>query len=72
MPNFDYSKLLRIRERNGYTQEDLAKLTGVSRGCIAMWETKKYAPSIQTLYKLAKGLNMKMEEFIKEETQIQQ
>lgn len=57
-----------LREKNGYTQDDLAVLAEVSRQTIISLEKGKYNPSIQLAFKLGKIFNLSIEEiFIYEE-----
>lgn len=57
-----------LREKNGYTQDDLALAAGVSRQTIISLEKGKYNPSIQLAFKLSKIFNLAIEEiFIYEE-----
>ncbi|MBV7271739.1 helix-turn-helix transcriptional regulator [Clostridium sp. PL3] len=57
-----------LREKNGYTQDDLALAAGVSRQTIISLEKGKYNPSIQLAFKLSKIFNLSIEEiFIYEE-----
>ena len=35
------TRLKEIRKKRGYTQVSLAEALGVSKGTVAMWETKK-------------------------------
>jgi transcriptional regulator with XRE-family HTH domain len=56
--------LIRLRKRHGLTQEDLAKLSGVSRRVIAFYESKSAKPPLHNIEKLAKALNVNIEELI--------
>jgi transcriptional regulator with XRE-family HTH domain len=49
----------RLRERRGLTQEALAKRAGIHRVYVAQIEAQTKVPSIATLEKLAKALNVK-------------
>ncbi|EEM04986.1 hypothetical protein bmyco0002_25470 [Bacillus pseudomycoides] len=44
------------------TQDDLAKLIGVRRETISHLEKRKYNPSLQSAYDIAKALNASIEE----------
>jgi transcriptional regulator with XRE-family HTH domain len=55
-------KLIFYRKKRGLTQEALSKISGVSRRTIAFYETKNAKPSFENIDKLAKGLNISMEE----------
>ena len=57
-------KLKRIREEKGYSQDELAKLSNVSRTVISNIETKPdYITTTGTLKKLAKVLDISLEDF---------
>ena len=57
-----------IRKARGITQEDFARLLGVSRQTISSLETGRYNPSIALAYSIAKFFGMTIEEvFIFEE-----
>lgn len=42
-----------LRAIHGYTQADLAKAVGATKGTVSTWETGNRNPSIRTLIKLA-------------------
>jgi len=46
------------RERQGLRQEDLAEKVGIKRPNIARLEKGKHLPSLQTVQKIARGLNL--------------
>lgn len=45
--------LKRLRERQRFTQEEVANAVSVSRSTVAMWETGKTLPRGETMIKLA-------------------
>ena len=51
-----------IRKARGITQEDFARLLGVSRQTISSLETGRYNPSIALAYSIAKFFGMTIEE----------
>ncbi len=64
----DYKKLLGkriqvIRKSKNLTQEKLAETIGIETPSLSYLETGKYSPSIETLQKLAKALNVQPWEF---------
>ena len=62
------NKIEEIRKEKGITQEDFAKLMGVSRQTISSIERGKYNTSIFLAYKIAHYFGMSIEEvFIFEE-----
>lgn len=48
-----------IRERNGISQEILAKKTGLDRSYLSNIEMGKQSPTLQTILRLASGLQVK-------------
>lgn len=60
-------KLKQLREEKGYSQAELARLSGISQPMICQYESAKYNknPSIVNAYKLAKVFNISLDEFMK-------
>ena len=54
------------RKEKGITQEQLAKLTGLSRNTIINFENDKRNPRVKDLKKIATALNVPIETFIKD------
>jgi len=50
------------REKNGITQEQLAKKVGVARQTILFMEKGKYNPSLRLAYQIARELHAKIED----------
>lgn len=46
-----------LRKNRNITQEDLARLTGISRSSIARWETCQQSTSVEHLLIIAKALD---------------
>ena len=60
------SKIKKIREKMGLSQEKLARLADVSNNTIFNIETgKQDNPTVETLKKIAKALNTPIEDLIK-------
>lgn len=53
-----------LRERFGYTQSDLAELTGISQPLIWYYESAKKIPSVVNAEKIAKVFNVTIEELM--------
>lgn len=47
------AELRRLRWRNGWSQRDLAAMTGIPQNTIAHMETGKVAPTLTTLARIA-------------------
>ena len=53
--------LKEVRQKNGFTQEELGTNVGVSRQTIISIERYRYKPSLELAMKIANELNMKIE-----------
>ena len=53
-----------MREAVNITQAEMAKTLGLKQSSVAMWETGKSVPKTTDLPKLAKVLNVSVEEII--------
>ncbi|MEH7039940.1 transcriptional regulator [Bacillus pseudomycoides] len=56
------TKIKEYHTHSHMTQDDLAKLIGVRRETISHLEKRKYNPSLQSAYDIAKALNASIEE----------
>jgi putative transcriptional regulator len=56
------NKVRAFRIESGYTQEELAKLSGVRRETIVFLEKNKYTPSLRLAFDLAKIFRIPVEE----------
>ena len=54
-------RLRQLRRNDNLTQKQLAKLLNVSDGTIAMWETGKRQPDLDTIYKIACFFNISID-----------
>ena len=50
-----YERIKKLREKQGYTQTELAKMLGVTRSCVNAWEMGISVPSTQSLVQLAQN-----------------
>lgn len=57
-------RLKRLRDKQGLTQEQLAKRSGLSLGYVARLEIGMHDPSLSTLAKLAKALKTTVAELV--------
>jgi transcriptional regulator with XRE-family HTH domain len=57
-------KLVELRTKHGYTQEDLAYESGLSLSQIARIETMKINPTVSTIFKIARTLRIKPSELL--------
>ena len=58
-------RIAKIRKEKSITQEQLAAETGLDRVAIANIETGKRRPTVTTIYRIANGLGVKVEELFK-------
>lgn len=56
--------LRNARKRKGYTQEDIAKILGVSQPAVAQYELGAGAPNIKVAVRLARLLDTTCEELV--------
>ena len=61
---FDSMKLAKVREKNGLSQRELAKLSKVGHITIARIETGACDPRLSTLEKLAKALKVSVKDLL--------
>ena len=62
------NRLRELREERGLTQEELAKVLGVTRQTIIAIEKGRYDPSLRLAFRIARFFNRPIEEiFIYEE-----
>ena len=59
--------LKKTREKNGFTQGDVAKKLGVSRQAVCMWESGKREVSVSKLIEIADIFNMSIDEIVRPE-----
>ena len=58
-------KLLKLRKKNGWSQEELAELMNVSRQAISKWEGAQATPSLDKILTLSKLFGRAMKNFFK-------
>lgn len=65
------NRLKELRARLGVNQQEMGRLTGVSRQTISQIERGDYSPSVTLALKLAKVLNVTVEEIFSYEEDAQ-
>ena len=55
------NNLKEVRQKNGFTQEELGKSVDVSRQTIISIEVYRYKPTLELAMKISKKLNLKIE-----------
>lgn len=63
------NNLAKLRKSRGFSLDQVAELTGVSKAMIAQIEKGKSNPTVTTLWKIANGLQVSFSVFLKEEEQ---
>lgn len=58
-------RMAQIRKDKSITQEQLAAETGLDRVAIANIETGKRRPTVTTIYRISKGLGVKIDDLFK-------
>lgn len=58
------SKMQKVRQSKGITQEELASILSMHRTYIGLIERGERNPTIRTLYKIAKALKVKASELL--------
>lgn len=59
--------LIRLRDKNGLSQEQLAEMLGVSRTAVAKWEAGHGMPKLKNIVILAKLFEISLDELLLEE-----
>lgn len=63
-------RIKQIRKNAGYAQEKLSELIGIETGSLSGIESGRCFPSLVTLEKIAKVLNVKLKTFFEFETNV--
>jgi putative transcriptional regulator len=58
------NKLKHFRHKYEMNQKEFAEFLGVTQYQLSRWEGQAYQPSLETAYKIAKRLNIKIEDLI--------
>jgi transcriptional regulator with XRE-family HTH domain len=58
-------RLKALRGERGWSQEELAKRAGISRGYLARLETGRHDPTLTMIEKLAKALKVTLVDLVK-------
>ncbi len=60
-------KIINERKKNGWSQEELAEMLGVSRQSVSKWESAQSVPDLQKLLKLAEIFGVSTDYLLKDE-----
>ena len=58
-------KVVELRQRRGFSQEALAKKTGLNRVTLARLERAMHPPNLDTLEKVARALRVKLADLVR-------
>ena len=61
-------KIMNLRKKNGWSQEDLAEKVGVSRQTLSKWETGESIPDIVRCKQLAEVFSVTLDDLVKYES----
>lgn len=64
------AKLKEERTKNGYTQEDIAKILNIARSTVSSWEVSRTYPDLSSLNSLSKLFGVTLDYLIKDEENI--
>ncbi|MCD7738371.1 MAG: helix-turn-helix transcriptional regulator [Lachnospiraceae bacterium] len=54
------SQIIKVRDEQGITQQELAERTGIKQSNISRFEGGNYNPSLEFLARIARGLGMEL------------
>ena len=60
-------KIIRLRKRNGWSQEELAAKMNVSRQAVSKWESAQSTPDLQKVLRLAEIFGVSIDYLLKDE-----
>lgn len=60
-------KIINERKKNGWSQEELADMLGVSRQSVSKWESAQSVPDLQKILKLAETFNVSTDYLLKDD-----
>lgn len=58
------NKIMKLRKKNGLSQEDLAEKIGVARQTISKWELDETSPDLKQAKELSKIFNVSLDELV--------
>ncbi len=62
-------KIIQLRKKNGWSQEELAEQMNVSRQAVCKWEGAQSIPDINKLIQLSKLFNVSLDYLLKDEVE---
>lgn len=65
-------KIMQLRKRNGWSQEELAMRLGISRQSVSKWESAASVPDLDKIIKLSQIFGVSTDSLLKEEIDLQE
>ena len=59
-------KIIELRKKNGWSQEELAEMLGVSRQSVSKWEGAQSVPDMNRILKLSEVFGVSTDELLKD------
>ena len=63
-------KIIELRKKNGWSQEELAEMLGVSRQSISKWESAQSVPDMNRILKLSDIFGVTTDYLLKDEMEL--
>lgn len=65
-------KLIRLRKKNGWSQEELAEKLNVSRQAVSKWESAQTVPELEKLLQLSALFGVTTDYLLKDELELEE
>ena len=63
-------KIIELRKKNGWSQEELAEMLGVSRQSVSKWESAQSVPDMNRILKLSEVFGVTTDDLLKDELEL--
>ena len=63
-------KIIELRKKNGWSQEELAEMLGVSRQSVSKWEGAQSVPDMNRILKLSEVFGVSTDELLKDDLEL--
>ena len=65
-------KIIRLRKRNGWSQEELAEKMNVSRQAVSKWESAQTIPDLEKILLLSSLIGVTTDYLLKDEIEVEE